>query len=76
MNEPLSSFKSPRFSQPPTFMRLPYTTDLAGVGGRASTRIAGLSDVEYFAQSLYEPDAFIVEGFNPGEVGRLRGSTT
>ena len=26
----------------------------------------GLSDVEYFAQSMYEPDAFIVPGFNPG----------
>ncbi len=31
VNEPLSSFVSPRFSQPPTFMRLPHTTDLAGV---------------------------------------------
>ena len=30
------------------------------------TRIPGLSDVEYFAQSLYEPDSFIVPGFNPG----------
>lgn len=26
-----NSFESPRFAQPPTFMRLPYTTDLAGV---------------------------------------------
>ena len=26
----------------------------------------GLSDVDYFAQSMYEPDAFIVPGFNPG----------
>ncbi len=26
----------------------------------------GLNDVEYFAQSLYAPDAFIVAGFNPG----------
>ena len=40
--------------------------DLAGVGTRAATRVPGLSDVEYFAQTLYEPDAFIVEGFNPG----------
>ena len=31
MNEPLSSFVSPRFAQPPTFMRLPHTTDLDGV---------------------------------------------
>ena len=31
-----------------------------------ASRIAGLSDVEYLAQSLYEPDKFIVPGFNPG----------
>jgi len=40
--------------------------DLEGVGARAATRVPGLSDVEYFAQSLYEPNAFIVPGFNPG----------
>jgi hypothetical protein len=40
--------------------------DLDGVAVRAATRIPGLSDVEYFAQSLYEPDSYIVEGFNPG----------
>jgi hypothetical protein len=40
--------------------------DLAGVGDRAATRIPGMSDVEYFAQTLYEPDAYIVQGFNPG----------
>jgi len=40
--------------------------DLAGVAGRASTRIPGLNDIEYFAKSLYEPDSFIVPGFNPG----------
>jgi len=40
--------------------------DLDGVGDRAKTRVAGLSDVEYFAQTLYEPNAFIVPGFNPG----------
>jgi hypothetical protein len=40
--------------------------DLAGVDVRAKSRVAGLSDVEYFAQSMYEPDAFIVQGFNPG----------
>lgn len=31
MTEPLSSFRSPRFAQPPTFMRLPHSTDLSGV---------------------------------------------
>jgi len=40
--------------------------DLEGVAVRAKTRVAGLSDVEYFAQSIYEPSAFIVPGFNPG----------
>jgi len=40
--------------------------DLEGVGARAGARIPGLSDVEYFAQSMYEPDVYIVSGFNPG----------
>ena len=40
--------------------------DLAGVAGRATERVPGLSDVEYFAQSMYEPDTFVVPGFNPG----------
>jgi Cytochrome c len=40
--------------------------DLDGVAARAQTRVPGLSEVEYFAQSLYEPDSFIVPGFNPG----------
>jgi hypothetical protein len=40
--------------------------DLEGVAVRAETRVPGLSALEYFAQSLYEPDHFIVPGFNPG----------
>jgi hypothetical protein len=40
--------------------------DLEGIGARASTRVPGMSDIEYLAQSMYEPDAFIVPGFNPG----------
>ena len=39
--------------------------DLEGVGARAKTRVPGLSDVEYLAQSLYEPTAFVVPGFPP-----------
>jgi hypothetical protein len=39
--------------------------DLQGVAIRAKTRVQGLSDVEYFAQSLYEPTAFVVPGFPP-----------
>ena len=40
--------------------------DLEGVGARAKSRVPGLSDVDYLAQSMYEPDSFIVPGFNPG----------
>ena len=40
--------------------------DLEGVGARAKTRVPGLSDVDYLAQSMYEPDSLIVPGFNPG----------
>jgi len=40
--------------------------DLAGVAARAPQRVPGLNDVEYFAQSMYEPDSYVVEGFNPG----------
>ena len=40
--------------------------DLDGVASRAATRVPGLNDVEYFAQSLYAPDSYIVPGFNPG----------
>jgi hypothetical protein len=40
--------------------------DLDGVASRAATRVPGLTDIEYFAQSMYAPDAFIVPGFNPG----------
>jgi cytochrome c553 len=39
--------------------------DLAGVGARAKTRVPGLNDVEYLAQSMYEPTAYVVEGFPP-----------
>lgn len=40
--------------------------DLGGIGSIAATRIEGLDDVGYLAQSLYEPDIYIVEGFSPG----------
>jgi hypothetical protein len=40
--------------------------DLAGVAGRAAERVPGLAALDYLAQSLYEPDAFVVPGFNPG----------
>jgi mono/diheme cytochrome c family protein len=40
--------------------------DLANVDARAKTRVPGLSDIEYFAQSMYEPNVYVVEGFPPG----------
>jgi cytochrome c2 len=40
--------------------------DLEGVDVRAQSRVPGLTDIEYFAQTIYEPEKFIVPGFNPG----------
>jgi len=40
--------------------------DLAGIGTRAATRRPGLSDVDYLAESIYDPNLYIVPGFNPG----------
>ncbi len=40
--------------------------DLGGIGARAATREEGKSDVEYLAESLYEPNLFIVDGFQGG----------
>ena len=40
--------------------------DLDGVDARAKTRRPGYSDVDYLAESIYEPSAFIVPRFNPG----------
>ncbi len=40
--------------------------DLGGIGGRAGAQIAGMSAVDYLAESLYDPNAFVVEGFLPG----------
>ena len=40
--------------------------DLEGIATRAESRIEGLSGLEYLAQSLYEPNTYIVPGFVPG----------
>ncbi len=40
--------------------------DLNGIATRAATRRPGFSALDYIAESLYEPDIFIVDGFNPG----------
>jgi hypothetical protein len=39
--------------------------DLGGIGEKAKTRVPGLSDVEYLAQTMYEPTAYVVPGFPP-----------
>ena len=39
--------------------------DLAGIGATAASRVPGLSDVDYLAQSMYEPMGYVVEGFPP-----------
>jgi mono/diheme cytochrome c family protein len=38
---------------------------LDGVGARAATRVEGESDVDYLAESLYAPEAYVVEGYAP-----------
>ncbi len=40
--------------------------DLAGIGARASQTRPGMDAIAYLAECLYEPDAYIVEGFSPG----------
>ncbi len=40
--------------------------DLGGIGALAGARIPGMNDVEYLAQSMYEPNEYIVDGFLPG----------
>jgi mono/diheme cytochrome c family protein len=40
--------------------------DLAGVGERAAHRVPGFNDIQYFAQTLYQPNVYIVPGFSPG----------
>ena len=39
---------------------------LAGLADRAGEMVEGLSGAEYVEQSIVEPDAHVVEGFNPG----------
>jgi guanidinopropionase len=48
--QPRDAFRSPRFSQPPTFMRLPYSTDLSG----ADVAILG---VPFDSGTSYRPGA-------------------
>lgn len=40
--------------------------DLVGIATLASSRIPGYTALDYFAESLYEPDVFIVDGYTKG----------
>lgn len=40
--------------------------DLGNIGAVAATRKDGYSDIDYLAESIYEPNTFIVPGFQPG----------
>lgn len=40
--------------------------DLQGVATRAASREPGFTALDYFAQSLYLPNDYVVEGFTPG----------
>lgn len=40
--------------------------DLQGIAEQAGSRIPGYTALDYFAESLYEPDVYLVPGFNSG----------
>src|SRR5262245_59670787 len=40
--------------------------DLSGVDARAMMRKPGYTDVDYFVETIYDPNAYVVPGFNPG----------
>jgi hypothetical protein len=41
---------------------------LAGIGSEAGNRIPGISAEEYLRTSILDPDAYVVEGFPPGQM--------
>ena len=40
--------------------------DLGNIGVIASARKDGMTDIEYLAESIYDPNIYVVEGFLPG----------
>ena len=46
-----------------TGLRFP---DLGNIGAIAGSRVEGQSDVEYLAESMYDPNAYVLEGFVAG----------
>ena len=49
--------------------------DLGGIGNTAASRIDGKGAVEYLAESIYDPNAYIVEGFVAGMPAMHRAPT-
>lgn len=47
---------------------------LAGIATRGSTRVAGYSAEKYIHESVVQPNAYVVEGFNPGIMPLTFGS--
>ncbi len=45
--------------------KAPYTK---GTGTRAATRVPGMSAEEYLKESLFKPDAYVVENYNKGDM--------
>jgi cytochrome c551/c552 len=39
---------------------------MAGIASRAGTRVDGLSAEDYIRQSILDPNAYVVDGFQPG----------
>jgi cytochrome c5 len=40
--------------------------DLQGIAERAASQLPGYTQLDYLAESLYDPEVYIVPGFNPG----------
>jgi hypothetical protein len=41
---------------------------IAGIATRAGSRVAGLSGADYLRQSILNPSAFVVDGFDDGKM--------
>jgi len=45
--------------------KAPYTK---GTGARAATRVPGMSAEDYIKESIFKPNAYVVEGFNKDDM--------
>ena len=46
---------------------------MAGIGSRAGSRVPGLSAEEYLRESILDPNAYLVEGFDPDTMPQVWG---